>query len=153
MLFVFSLPWNATEKDLFGHFRGAGVVFDVFVLRNKVTGSSRGFAFVCYKIEWDEKRAISFLNGRLIGGKKIFVHMAKNDKRKLGKAMINSSRKFSRRGIVPVPLPSMNLIGSKHFQAMKDEVRVVKEGSMHVAKVPASLSSTLKQEVSDSLLE
>lgn len=78
--------------------------------------------------------------------------MVKNDKRRLGKAMINSSRKFSRRGIVPVPLPSMNLIGSKHFQAMKDEVRVV-EGSMHVAKVPASLSSTLKQEVSDSLLE
>lgn len=51
-LFVVDLHRNVIEKDLFGHFSKAGVVFNVFIPRIKV-------------------------NGRMIGGKKIFVQMAK----------------------------------------------------------------------------
>lgn len=151
-LLVFNLPRNVTEKDPFGHFHEASVVFDVFVPRNKVNGSSKGFAFVHYKTEWDAKQAISLLNSRSIGGKKISMHMAKNNKRRLGKAMVNKSRGNNKRGIVPVPPPFTNLTGSKHFQSIKDDVRADKEGSMHVVKVPASLSSSLKQEVRDSFV-
>lgn len=131
-LFIFNLPRNVTENDLFGRFCEAGVVFDVFIPRNKVNGSFRGFAFVHYKIEWDAKHAISFLNGCLIGGKKISANMANCDK----KAMVNRSRETNRRRIILVPPPSMNFIGSKHFQSMKDDVRAMMEGSMHVVKVP-----------------
>lgn len=63
-----------TEKDHFGHFREVGVVFDVFI-------PTRGFGFVRYKTEWDARRAINLLNGRLIGGKKISVQMAKYEGR------------------------------------------------------------------------
>lgn len=76
MLFISNLAPIATEKDLYGHFREAGLVFDVFIPRNKHSGDSRGFGFVRYKIEWDVKKAINILNVHLIGGRKISVQMA-----------------------------------------------------------------------------
>lgn len=50
-LFVANLSRNVTKEDLFRHFREAGFVFDVFIPKNKMYGSSRVFAFVCYKTE------------------------------------------------------------------------------------------------------
>lgn len=67
-LFISNLSQIVTEKDLFGHFREGVVVFNVFIPRNRVNGSSRGFDFIRYKTEWDARKAITFLNGRSIGG-------------------------------------------------------------------------------------
>lgn len=76
MLFVSNLAPNVTSKDLYAHFHEAGVVFDALVPQDKQSGGSRGFGFVCFKTEWDARKAISSLHGRLIGGCKISVQMA-----------------------------------------------------------------------------
>lgn len=65
-------------NDRCGHFREVGVVFDIFVPRNKRNGESMDFAFARHKIEWVVVRAIKLLQGRLIGGRNI--QMAKYDR-------------------------------------------------------------------------
>lgn len=55
-------------------------MFDVFVPTNRATGGCLGFGFLRFKTEWDANKAISFFNGRLVGGKRIFVQMAQHDK-------------------------------------------------------------------------
>lgn len=72
-LFVSNMPQNVTTKELFGLFHEVGFVFDVFVPKNRATGGSRGFGFVRLKTEWDTNKAISLLNGRLVGGKRFSV--------------------------------------------------------------------------------
>lgn len=56
--------------------------FRCFIPRNRVNGSSRGFGFVLHKTEWDARKAITLLNGHLIGGNKISVQVAKFVRRK-----------------------------------------------------------------------
>lgn len=48
-LFVSNLSSNVKARDLYCHFREAGIVFGVFVPRNKQNGVSSGFAFIRYK--------------------------------------------------------------------------------------------------------
>lgn len=74
-LFVSNLPLDVSSKELYGLFREAGFVFDVFVPKNKVSGSSRGFGFVRFKIEWDTTKAINLLHGQLVVSKWISVQM------------------------------------------------------------------------------
>lgn len=65
------------SKVLFKVFREGGPIFDVFFLRDKLSGAGRGFGFVQFKTEWDTNRAIQRLNGRLVGGRHIGVRKAK----------------------------------------------------------------------------
>jgi cold-inducible RNA-binding protein len=45
-LFVGNLTFTATENDLQDHFAQAGVVVSVNIMQDRMTGRSRGFAFI-----------------------------------------------------------------------------------------------------------
>lgn len=48
-IFVGGLSWQTTEESLRWHFEQYGPVFSVEVMRDRITGDPRGFAFVVFK--------------------------------------------------------------------------------------------------------
>jgi RNA recognition motif-containing protein len=72
-LYVGNLPFSATEDELRNVFAGYNVV-SAKVISDRETGRSRGFAFV--EVESAEQ-AISEMNGKDMGGRKLIVNEAK----------------------------------------------------------------------------
>ncbi len=75
-LFVGSLPFTIGEDALGQLFRGVGQVQSVNIIKDKFSGSSRGFAFVEMATEEDAKNAIEKLNGYELEGRKMIVKEA-----------------------------------------------------------------------------
>ena len=80
-LYVGNLPFNATEEEVRELFSQVGDVQSVKVITDRETGKSRGFCFV----EMDNAdAAISELNGKDLGGRKITVSEAREREQRPG---------------------------------------------------------------------
>jgi len=60
---VTNLSENARDSDLQDLFGRIGDIARIFLSKDKITGQSRGFAFVSYKHREDAEKAIKTLNG------------------------------------------------------------------------------------------
>ena len=77
-LFVGNLPHASSEDDLRDFVSNAGFKVDsVAVIRDKMTGRSRGFGFVELAEGEDMNRAIKGLNGQELEGRRLTVNEAK----------------------------------------------------------------------------
>jgi RNA recognition motif-containing protein len=76
-LFVGNLPYETMEQDLETLFGEAGQVETVSVMRDRMTGRARGFAFVEMASEEDAQKAITQLNGHQLGGRALTVNEAR----------------------------------------------------------------------------
>jgi RNA recognition motif-containing protein len=76
-LFVGNLPYETMEQDLETLFAQAGQVETVSVMRDRVTGRARGFAFVEMASDEDAQKAITQLNGHQLGGRALTVNEAR----------------------------------------------------------------------------
>lgn len=75
-LFVGSLPFTVSEDALGQLFSGIGQVTSVAIIKDKYTGSSRGFGFVEMATDEDAQKAIEKLNGSNLEGRSIVVKEA-----------------------------------------------------------------------------
>jgi RNA recognition motif-containing protein len=73
-LYVGNLPFDATEEQVSEFFSQVGEVNSVKIITNRETGKSRGFCFV--EME-NGDTAISELNGKELGGRRITVSEAR----------------------------------------------------------------------------
>jgi len=79
-LFVAGLPESITEEALRDLFDGSGIqVVDVSLPRDRMTGRPRGFAFVRLSGPEDVDRALSLLDGHMLGGVSISVRRFKSE--------------------------------------------------------------------------
>ena len=77
-LFVGNLPHEVTDSELQEFVVGAGFqAASAVVIRDKVTGQSRGFGFVELADGEDLQRAISGLNGQDLQGRRLTVNEAR----------------------------------------------------------------------------
>ena len=76
-LYVGNLPYEATEDDLQELFATAGTVESVNVMRDRMTGRARGFAFVEMATDDDAQAAINQLNEKPFGGRTLTVNEAR----------------------------------------------------------------------------
>ena len=77
-LFVGNLPHSATDSSLLEFVTGAGFqVASAVVIRDKMTGNSRGFGFVELAEGEDMQRAIDGLNGQSLEGRRLTVNEAR----------------------------------------------------------------------------
>ena len=77
-LFIGNLPHASSEDDLRDFVSNAGFQVDsVAVIRDKMTGRSRGFGFVELAEGEDMKRAIEGLNGQELEGRRLTVNEAR----------------------------------------------------------------------------
>ncbi len=72
-----NLSFSATEEELRSLFEGYGKVDSVAVIKDKMTGQSRGFAFVEMPNESEAQAAITALNGKDFKNRNLVVNAAR----------------------------------------------------------------------------
>jgi cold-inducible RNA-binding protein len=76
-LFVGNLSYQTGEKDLQDYFAQAGAVASVNLVMDRVTGRSRGFAFVEYATPEEAQKAIEQFHNKEFQGRAITVNVAR----------------------------------------------------------------------------
>ena len=76
-LYVGNLSFNTTDTDLQDLFAQVGPVTEVQLIQDKLTGKSRGFAFVTMSSEDDAKNVIEQFHGKSIEGRPLTVNEAR----------------------------------------------------------------------------
>ena len=76
-LFVGSLPWAVDDQKLGDLFSQFGEVVSAVVLKDRMTGRSRGFGFVEMENDAEATEAVEKLNGSDMDGRKIVVNVAR----------------------------------------------------------------------------
>jgi RNA recognition motif-containing protein len=76
-LYVGNLAFQTTSEELQSLFAQAGTVESASVVEDRMTGRSRGFAFVEMATAEEANAAIEQLNGKEVGGRALKVNEAK----------------------------------------------------------------------------
>ncbi|KAG1142871.1 hypothetical protein G6F37_002278 [Rhizopus arrhizus] len=75
-LYVKNLDDDMDDDRLRDEFSVYGVITSAKIMRDEKTNISRGFGFVCFTSPEDATRAVTEMNGRIIGSKPIYVAIA-----------------------------------------------------------------------------
>ena len=76
-IFVGNLDFGANEESIRAAFEPYGAIESVSLVTDRDTGRSRGFAFVEMTDAGEAERAISALNGSMLGGRALNVNEAR----------------------------------------------------------------------------
>jgi RNA recognition motif-containing protein len=76
-LFVGNLSFNTTENDLQAAFAAHGTVVEANLMMDRMTGKSRGFAFVTYSTPEEAQKAIEAMNGAQLDNRALTVNIAR----------------------------------------------------------------------------
>src|ERR1043166_358187 len=76
-LFVGNLAFETTENDLQDLFEQHGAVNEVNLMMDRMTGKSRGFAFITMNDGAQANAAMSALNGQELNGRPLTVNEAR----------------------------------------------------------------------------
>jgi RNA recognition motif-containing protein len=91
-LFVGNLSFETSDDDLKEAFSKAGACEMASVIRDRMTGRSRGFGFVEMGSDEDAQRAIAELNGKDLRGRNISVSEARERSESRGPRPSGGSR-------------------------------------------------------------
>jgi len=75
-VYVGNVPFKLTDEELVNAFSVCGNVSSVFIIKDKETQRSKGFAFVEMDCDSSADRAIVEMNGKLLGGRVLRVSEA-----------------------------------------------------------------------------
>lgn len=75
-LYVSSLAWATTDESLKAYFQTVGTVTSASVIKDKMSGRSRGFGFVEMSSEAEASAAVEKLNNTDLDGRTIRVAIA-----------------------------------------------------------------------------
>jgi CUG-BP- and ETR3-like factor len=79
-LFVFHVPMEWTESDMYSHFAPYGNVLTYRIARERETNRPKGFGFVSFDSPMSAQAAISGLNGMMVSnGKRLKVSLKKGE--------------------------------------------------------------------------
>jgi len=76
-LFVGNLSFNTTENDLQDAFAAHGTVVEATLMMDRMSGRSRGFAFVTMSTPEEAQKAIEAMNGSQLDGRPLTVNIAR----------------------------------------------------------------------------
>ena len=76
-LYVGNLSYQTTEDELHSLFTQVGTVNEVALIKDRDTGSSKGFAFVTMSSQEEANKAIEQFNGKNMGERALTVNIAK----------------------------------------------------------------------------
>ncbi|KAF7731463.1 Protein phosphatase PP2A regulatory subunit B [Apophysomyces ossiformis] len=75
-LYIKNLDDDIDDDKLQQEFSVYGVITSAKVMRDEKTGTSRGFGFVCFSSPDEATKAVTEMNGRMLGSKPIYVALA-----------------------------------------------------------------------------
>ena len=76
-LYVGGLSYDTTEDTLRETFSGAGTVESATIIKDKMSGRSKGFGFVEMSSDEEAQKAIEMLNGKELDGRSLTVNEAR----------------------------------------------------------------------------
>ena len=76
-LYVGNLPFTTTEEELRTLFEQAGQVMTIDLIKDRYTGSSKGFAFVTMSSQSEAEKAMSMFNGYSLENREMKVNPAR----------------------------------------------------------------------------
>src|SRR5579859_348392 len=76
-LFVGNISFNTTENDLQEAFGAHGTVLEANLMLDRMTGRSRGFAFVTMSTPEEAQKAIQAMNGAQLDNRALTVNIAR----------------------------------------------------------------------------
>lgn len=76
-LYVGSLSYSTTDEGLNQFFSEVGTVESAMIIRDKMSGRSKGFGFVEMSTDKEAQKAIETLNGKELDGRKIIIDEAR----------------------------------------------------------------------------
>jgi RNA recognition motif-containing protein len=76
-LYVGNLSYSTSEDELRTLFAGAGQVVSVAVIKDRDSGTSKGFGFVEMTTQVEAQKAITMFNEYQMGDRALLVNMAK----------------------------------------------------------------------------
>src|SRR5512142_230637 len=98
-LYVGNLSYDTTEDEIRNLFAQAGNVTEVALIKDRDTGTSKGFAFVTMGSQDEANTAIQQLNGRSLGNRELRVSIARpREERPSGGGFGGGNRANDRRG-------------------------------------------------------
>lgn len=75
-LYVKNIDDDIDDEKLRQEFSVYGVITSAKIMRDDKTGASKGFGFVCFSAPDEATKAVTEMNGRMIGSKPIYVALA-----------------------------------------------------------------------------
>jgi cold-inducible RNA-binding protein len=91
-LYVGNMTYETTEGQLRTMFTEAGTVVTVDVIKDRDTGTSKGFAFITMASQAEAAKAITMFDGKDISGRPLKVNTAKpREERPSGGRSYNNS--------------------------------------------------------------
>ncbi len=76
-LYVGNLSYNMTEDTLKETFSAAGSVDSAIIIKDKMSGRSKGFGFVEMSTDEEAQKAIEMFNGKELDGRALTVNEAR----------------------------------------------------------------------------
>jgi len=76
-LFVGNLSFNTTENEIQEAFSAHGTVVETNLMMDRMTGRSRGFAFVTMSTPEEAQKAITAMHGALLAERPLTVNVAR----------------------------------------------------------------------------
>jgi RNA recognition motif-containing protein len=76
-LFVGSISFKSTDESLAAFFAAAGTVVSATILKDRMTGRSKGFGFVEMSTPEEAQKAIEMLNNKELDGRPIRIDLAR----------------------------------------------------------------------------
>ena len=76
-LYVGNLSYNMTEDTLKDSFSAAGSVDSAIIIKDKMSGRSKGFGFVEMSTDEEAQKAIEMFNGKELDGRALTVNEAR----------------------------------------------------------------------------
>jgi cold-inducible RNA-binding protein len=76
-LYVGNMSYDTTEEQLRTMFTEVGPVVAVDVIKDRDTGTAKGFAFITMSSQADAAKAITLFNGKEVGGRPLTVNTAR----------------------------------------------------------------------------
>ncbi|MBW6457894.1 MAG: RNA-binding protein [FCB group bacterium] len=76
-IYVGNLPYDTTEDDLRQMFAEFGAVSSVNIIKDRVTGNSKGFGFVEMDNDSEGQKAVDELNGADMKGRNLKINLAR----------------------------------------------------------------------------
>jgi cold-inducible RNA-binding protein len=76
-LFVGNLSFNTTENEIQEAFAAHGTVVETNLMMDRMSGRSRGFAFVTMSTPEEAQKAIAAMNGATLGERALTVNIAR----------------------------------------------------------------------------
>jgi len=76
-LYVGGLPYTTNEDTLKEYFSGAGQVESAIIIKDKMSGRSKGFGFVEMSTDEEAQSAVSMFDGKEFEGRSLTVNEAR----------------------------------------------------------------------------